>query len=372
MTPRKVVSLSLAVVLAGCQATTPSNPASTAAATTGVPSPEPSPTEGASAAPIPELITLTLDDSGPFIGRGDGPAGAVYGLPAAGARSRDGGYVLFIVWFGTEGQNKVWITVSTSADGETWDVGTEAIITDLGVGDPDPGPIPSAALQLADGSWLLYGWAADATNPNRFHSWRASAPALTGPWTLDEARILAPGRAGMWDSQAASIGSVKATDDGYLAWYEGQPPGNELRGDIGYATSADGLSWTKFSDPASTSPDRAESDPVIARGICGAETLQAVHQPQVEPAGDGYLAVFGGFRARRGQMNLFGAVSDDGIAWRCGTPTAILRTEDIPRSEGIHTIASIPLEDGRLLLIVESLSAGRSELWRATVERTAT
>jgi hypothetical protein len=361
-------ALIAAVFLAGACQAGPSGTGATVAPSGSIGTVAPSVGDTESPTPFPELLRLELDGTGPFITADDGPEGAAYALPAAGARSRDGGYVLFIVWFGTEGLNRVWITVSTSADGETWDVATKAIITDLGVGDPDPGPIPSAALQLEDGSWLLYGWAADASDPHEFHSWRASAPALAGPWKLDDARILEPGLAGMWDSQAASIGSVQATDHGYAAWYEGQPPGSELRGDIGYATSTDGLTWMRFSDPASTAQDRAASDPVIARGICGKGTQQAVYQPQVEPTGDGYLAVFGGYRAPRDGMTLFGAVSDDGAAWRCGTPDSILRSEDIPGSEGIHTIASIPLDDGRTMLIVESLVGGRSELWRATVE----
>ena len=369
---RPLVALVVVVLLGACQAAGPST----------APSAEPGASDGASTAPgasqapvgsqpaIDNLLTLTLDTSGPIISPEDGPEGAIFALPAAGARMRDGGYALFIVWFG-ETDPAVWVTVSTSADGETWDVGTEPIFTDLGVGNPDPGPIPAGALQREDGSWLLYGWAADASNPDFFHSWRASAPDLDGPWTLDEARVLAPGLPGAWDSQMTAVGSVIRTADGYATWYEGQAPGNEARGDVGYATSTDGLAWVKWNDPASSGVEHAESDPVLRRGVCGEPSRQAIFQPQVERGSGGYLAVFGAVSAPRQNMDLFGAVSADGVNWRCGTPQAILRGRDIPGGEGIHTIASLPVDDTHLLLVVESLHGMRSELWRATVELAA-
>src|SRR6185503_8804618 len=121
----------------------------------------------------------------------------------------------------------------------------------------------------------------------------------------------------------------------------------------------------KHDDPATTTADLAASDPVIHRGVCGAGTALAVFQAQVEAMGDGWLSVIGGFGSARDDMDLFGAVSDDGISWTCGTPEPILRAGDIPGSQGIHTIASLPLDDGSVMLIVESLGDGASDLWRA-------
>jgi hypothetical protein len=166
----------------------------------------------------------------------------------------------------------------------------------------------------------------------------------------------------------AVAASVEREGDGYRMWFEGEAPGSEVRGDIGLATSADGLAWEKWDDPATTDPARSASDPVIATGICGAATAQAVEQAQVERHGTGYVAVFGGFGAARSDMDLWGAVSVDGRSWQCAGPAPLLRTEDIPNSGGIHTIASLPLDDGRMAVIIESLTGNRSELWWATVE----
>jgi hypothetical protein len=178
--------------------------------------------------------------------------------------------------------------------------------------------------------------------------------------------VLVPGAGGTWDSQTASISSVQPTASGFAAWYEGSPPGFSLRGDLGLATS-DGLAWQKHDDPATTSTGFAASDPVVRRGICGIGTSLAVFQPQVELAPDGYAMVFGGFGRSREQMDLFGAVSGDGISWTCGTPEALLRPSGIPDSQGIHTIASFPMGDERYGLLIESLGEAHSDIWFATV-----
>jgi hypothetical protein len=106
---------------------------------------------------------------------------------------------------------------------------------------------------------------------------------------------------------------------------------------------------------------------VVKRGICGGGTSQAVFQPQVEVVRDGYAMVFGGFGASVDRMDVFGAVSSDGVRWTCGTPEALLRTSGIPNSQGIHSLASFPLGDGRIGLVVESLGEDHSDLWLATV-----
>jgi hypothetical protein len=66
-------------------------------------------------------------------------------------------------------------------------------------------------------------------------------------------------------------------------------------------------------------------------------------------------------------MDVFGVTSVDGRAWRCASTEPLLRAEDTPGSQGIHTIASLALDGDRFELIIESLADGRSELWSAVV-----
>jgi hypothetical protein len=365
----------VAVVTLGCQAASSTTSAVNPSATPGAPTPAgaqtKAPTGGPTAggpggSPIPSLVRLDLDPGGPILRAADGPATSEYVMPAAGARARDGTLVLAVVWF-RSGDARPVVTLVRSADGATWAVDRTDILAGLAIGDPRPGPIPSALLELDDGSWQMFGSASADQSGTRFWSWRTSAPALDGPWTVDAIEMLDPGPAGSWDSQVATAASVQRDGDGYLLWYEGEPPGRAQRGDIGLATSPDGLDWTKFDDSATAAAPYAESDPVIATGICGAGTAVAVEQPQVERVGDGFLAVFAGFGAAREWMDVWAAVSDDGRSWRCATPEPLLSGEDIPGSEGIHTMASMPLADGRIGLVLESLGDASSELWWATV-----
>jgi len=376
MTGRNALCLLAAIALAGCQLG-PSGAPSFAPATPTGPTPSglgsatnspPLATDGAAASAIPAVLRLTLDDGGPVITPADGPPNSAYALPAAAARANDGSYVLIIVWFPVENGTPV-IGLAMSTDTRTWTVGEDPILTELGVGGTDPGPIPTALLQLDDGSWQLFGWADDPMRSPHFTSWRASAPKLRGPWTLDGAHVLDTGQPGTWDSQTAGIRSVVRGDTGYAAWYEGSPPGSSLRGYLGYATSVDGLTWQKFDDPSTTSAQFAESDPVMRTGICGIGTSLALFQPHVERDPDGYSMVFGAFGRSREQMDLFGAVSVDGAHWTCGAPDALLRTSGIPGSEGTHTFTAFPLGDGRIGLLIEALGEGHSDIWFATAQR---
>jgi hypothetical protein len=368
------LALAASVLAAGCQATASIAPTGAASPTPraaeGSGAPSTGATDGPAGTPIPSLVSLELAAGGPILRPADGPAGSIYAMPAAGARDRDGTLVLAVVWFPTENARPV-ITIARSTDGATWQVGDTDILAGLEIGTADPGPIPSALVQLDDGSWQLFGWSAANVAGTQFLAWRTSAPALDGPWTIDTLEVLEAGPGGAWDSLMAAAASVQRHDGEYLLWYEGEPPGSSNRGDIGLATSTDGLTWTKLDDPATTDPPFAESDPVIATGICGPGTAVAVEQPQVERLGDRFVAVFGGYGAGEPSMGVWAAVSADGRDWQCATPEQLLTGSDIPGGQGIHTMASVPLADGRMGLILESLGSGSSELWWATVELAA-
>jgi hypothetical protein len=365
------------VLVAGCQASPSTAPvggpsaspgATTTAGASSAVAATPGPTAGGFAGtPIPSLVSLELAANGPILRTADGPEGSLYALPAAGARDRDGTIVLAIVWFRADDALPM-TTIARSADGVAWEVGTNDILAGLGIGNPNPGPIPSALVQLDDGTWQMFGWAAANAGGTSFLTWRTSAPDLDGPWAVDAIDLLDAGPGGAWDSYAVAAGSVQRVGGEYLLWYEGEPPGSSIRGDIGLAASPDGLAWTKFDDPATVDPPFAESDPVIATGICGPGTAVAVEQPQVERVGDRFVALFGGFGAGQEWLGVWAAVSADGRTWQCATPKPLITDADISGSQGIHTMASVPLADGRIGLVMESLLADRSELWWATVQ----
>jgi hypothetical protein len=353
----------LAAFVTGCQATEASiAPGRPSSVETSIPTAAPAPTTGTG-----PIVSASIDGTAPVIASSDGIPGHPFANPAAAARANDGSYVLFLDWFNAAGDSHV-VTVARSTDGLSWHLSTKPIYTDLGMdlATSGPGPVPAAAVQLADDSWVLYGWAAHADSPQAFSSWRATAPAPEGPWTLTDPVALGPGAAEGWDGQIARIGAVRQSPGGVEAWYEGEGPGSGIRGDIGYATSTDGRMWMKHDDPSTTGAAFADSDPVIRHGICGKATAIAVYQPELQSI-DGMLVGTIGAYGIDGQFAFFGVTSADGIHWRCGSTDPVIRQSDLQGSQGLHSIASLPLDGKRVELLLESLGEGKSDIWSATV-----
>jgi predicted GH43/DUF377 family glycosyl hydrolase len=85
-------------------------------------------------------------------------------------------------------------------------------------------------------------------------------------WSKNSNPVLTPGQAGSWDSLLVYAGFVLKNASTYLMWYEGarlRPDGYCCKFGIGLATSADGLSWTKYAgNPVLTS--ESSSRPYIS------------------------------------------------------------------------------------------------------------
>jgi len=64
-------------------------------------------------------------------------------------------------------------------------------------------------------------------------------------WTKHPDPVLQPGPSGTWDTYTTSLGSVVWNGSRYLMWYRGRGPVAE-NGAIGLAVSPDGISWTKY------------------------------------------------------------------------------------------------------------------------------
>lgn len=70
-------------------------------------------------------------------------------------------------------------------------------------------------------------------------------------WTKNANPVLTPGMAGSWDSLLVYAGTVLKNSSSYLMWYEGaqlKPDGYCCKFGIGLATSPDGLSWTRYAE----------------------------------------------------------------------------------------------------------------------------
>ncbi|HUE97880.1 MAG TPA: hypothetical protein VMN99_01425, partial [Anaerolineales bacterium] len=120
----------------------------------------------------------------------------------------------------------------------------------------------TSALVEPNGTWILYFYTLGESGFNGpGEIGRATAPAPTGPWTIDPDPLLRPGSRGSWDNVQVNGPNVLKSDDGYLMYYDALGNGNSSM--IGMATSSDGVQWKKYNDPATTDPAFAESDPVL-------------------------------------------------------------------------------------------------------------
>jgi predicted GH43/DUF377 family glycosyl hydrolase len=66
-------------------------------------------------------------------------------------------------------------------------------------------------------------------------------------WTKYPSPVLSPGPTGTWDSGPISVGSVAWNGTFFLMWYTGSSPVTYSNGAFGLATSNDGITWTKYS-----------------------------------------------------------------------------------------------------------------------------
>ena len=66
-------------------------------------------------------------------------------------------------------------------------------------------------------------------------------------WTKHAGPVLVPGPAGSWDNSSVALGSVLWNNTLFMMWYTGNNPTTFANGAVGLATSKDGVSWTKYS-----------------------------------------------------------------------------------------------------------------------------
>jgi hypothetical protein len=123
-----------------------------------------------------------------------------------------------------------------------------------------------------------------------------------------------------WERDEVSPNSVLFEDGVYKMWfhaggylYQGKRLGN---GEIGYATSPDGLRWTKHA-----------ANPVIRIGPAGAFDDQQAAEPRVIRMDAGYRMYYTGQNRTTLAKSLAMATSADGINWTKDSRNPILRPE---------------------------------------------
>lgn len=99
---------------------------------------------------------------------------------------------------------------------------------------------------------------------------RATSDDLTGPWERMTDPVITVGVAGEWDEGFIAPNGVFPKDTGgFIMFYSASTDFFTGYWEIGMATSPDGITWTKYNDPATPFPPYADSDPVLKVGSTG-------------------------------------------------------------------------------------------------------
>lgn len=225
----------------------------------------------------------------------------------------------------------------------------------------------SEGVPFLDGdTWvLLYNArATEGHGPGRSIG-RATASDPKGPWTCDPEPVLTVGPKGAWDSGFVSPNCVVVTDEGYALYYSG---GTTFQSGIpkrlGMATSPDGITWTKYNDPATVEPPFAKSDPVLKLGHKGSWDSLAAWEGSVRRTQRGWEMFYEGIGpvdtpiGRAVQIGY--ATSVDGIHWikHQDNPFFGLGVEPLAESFGVEVPSVVANECFRYLYYGYGLHIG--------------
>jgi hypothetical protein len=148
-------------------------------------------------------------------------------------------------------------------------------------------------------------------------------------WTKHPGTVMEIGNATSWEGGFIEGPSVLKDGNVYKMWYTGYDLTNG-KVNTGYATSPDGISWTKYA-----------GNPVITTGNIGEWDSFTVQDPHVLKIGTTYHMWYGGMD----QDDAYGqetgyAFSSDGIAWTKSTLNPVLQKGS--PGDWDDTIASFP------------------------------
>ena len=258
----------------------------------------------------------------------------------------------------------------TSPDGYTWTKqGDDPIIQTKDIPYAKIAMYASSVL-WEDGCWVLFFYTWDSRSyPSSSVIGRTTqcvaGPALT-EWIPDPEPLLKPGAGGAWDEKQVLAPHVLKTDDGYVMYYSGVDASGVQR--IGMATSVDGVSWTKYNDPTTTSTSFAESDPVFQPGENGKWDAGWVHQPRVFQTKDGWVMIYRGTQNAMGEKMALGlATSPDGIHWTRSALNPVFTPRNIPKAAYIW-FDNVLLVNDTYYLFVEGDVNQSTQIYLATHE----
>jgi predicted GH43/DUF377 family glycosyl hydrolase len=142
---------------------------------------------------------------------------------------------------------------------------------------------------------MWYGRAANPGSPAIRIGYATSEDGMN--WTKQESSVLAAENSNEWDESIITPQTVIKEGDEYKMWYWAGMTGFPFEASmpqIGLATSPDGINWTKYDDPTTTESPYEFSDPVLKVGADGSWDEYRAISPMVLKKGSGYEMFYAG------------------------------------------------------------------------------
>jgi predicted GH43/DUF377 family glycosyl hydrolase len=248
-------------------------------------------TGGSASAGLPGIGRATSSDGVTWIRTGTGPV-----LTPGAAGTWDGGSVTqphvvfdgsaFRMWYTGEASGFApQIGYATSTDGITWTRSPAPVLTAGASGSWDDFSVSDPNVLLDGGSYRMWYTGADGTGNTAVRQVGYAESTDGTTWSKYPSPVLTPS-AGTFDERWTSGLNVVRDASGLRGWYTGSSGvGGGITHRIGFATSADGLAWTKQPSPP---------QPVLTVGAAGAWDDVDVTSPSVAPDGAGLRMWYAG------------------------------------------------------------------------------
>jgi len=203
------------------------------------------------------------------------------------------------MWYTHVDNSGNWtIYYATSADGISWSAGSQALGPSGTSGAYDEVRVAGPSVINDGGTYKMWFSARDA-NAVWTVGYATSGDGVS--WTK-VGKVLDVGAAGSWDSEMVREAWVIKDGTTYKMWYAGTAVWPAFK--IGYATSSDGTTWTKHA-----------SNPIFTGASGGWDGFQ-VYAPSVVLDGSTYHLYFSGTDGdASGVWSTGHATSSDGLTW---------------------------------------------------------
>ncbi len=150
--------------------------------------------------------------------------------------------------------------------------------------------------------------------------------------------VMVPGEAGAWDDAVISEAKVVWHDGMFHMWYAGRwrdPQGRKTPMDLGYATSPDGVHWSKY-----------RANPVLQRGPLGSTDENLVSAPSVVYDGELWRMWYSAVNFK-GDWSIHYATSTDGVNWLKSAQNPLMQETHDQRWDAVYIAEPFVLWNGR-------------------------